>query len=221
MKKVIKLILNRVLSKRAGSIVVASSGRSGSTMLYNAILAAQVRKNDFVSKIIGMQLTKKIIGGFIVNLSSSSCYYVCSVCKTHSLANRQLTECGNKYIFIYGDPLESISSVISVKNKLGGEWFKRHQKHLSAKGDFSEIFDKDVTNYIGQIDSWKGARGDNVLIIDYKDLWDKAEEISDFVGFAVELPAFSKRLSSKDYVDSKINSSFSKKLYSAYKSIKE
>jgi hypothetical protein len=68
------------------------------------------------------------------------------------------------------------------------QWFKRHQQHLRATGDLSDLFKKDVLNYEQQMISWMTSSRKDILCIDFENLWSNVEELSDFCGFDVMLP---------------------------------
>lgn len=168
-------------------IVIASSGRSGSTMLFNSIADSLIKQRfNIMPNGIIWKIVKRQCSGFvdrIDNLSSSSY----TVCKTHDLfENPQISS--TKYIFIYGDPLESAMSVEQVVENYGEGWFRQHQYHLKAKGFYCDLYEKDVLNYEGQLISWLSQSEENVLCIDYLDLWEKVHVLSHFLGFEINLP---------------------------------
>jgi hypothetical protein len=188
-------IFARLVYPDAVRIVVASNGRAGSTMLAYAI-SSSIITNKF-----GLQSNSMLnifISKFIREVKpriSTINHYSAFVCKTHDLFDKpHFIKC--KYIFVHGEPLESALSVEKMVLKEGSSWFKEHQYHLKASGSYDELFDKDVLNYEGQIKSWMSKKYNNdVLCIDYEELWDKVDAISKFLGFKVELPKKHNRIS--------------------------
>ena len=78
--------------------------------------------------------------------------------------------------------------------------------------DCIDLFEKDILNYERQIDSWIKNSADAVLYVRYEELWDKLEEIKEFLGFEVFLP--DRRERSHKPVPKKINTELFKYLES-------
>jgi len=189
-KAVVKQKLSGFFRRKYPRVVVASTGRSGSTMLFDAIAASMGRGclGGLYDKKIINTTVDKVLKGFVLRLNSLS-NSPCMVCKTHDIAPGQEDVLpGVKYIFIYGDPLDSALSVKSMVAKNGESWFYQHLYHLRGEGALEDLFEKDVLNYEGQIKSWLAMRSGSVLCIDYDDLWDERDKLSDFLGFEVILP---------------------------------
>lgn len=177
----------RFLFGREDKIVIASTGRAGSTMLFDVIADSMIERrlhlrptNPFSRAI------KKICTGYVYRLNDLP-DETSLICKTHDVCENAPTT-GFKYIFIYGDPLDSAMSVEQMVRKFGHDWFLSHQKNLRAFGEFSELYEKDVLNYEGQLTSWLPQRSSRILCIDYDDLWSEEGRLSEFVGFSVKLP---------------------------------
>jgi len=186
-------------------IVVASTGRAGSTMLFNSIIESYIENQCKIS-------LKSKSGGFLLN--NCSLYldrledldnFSYAIYKTHDQWNSTFSDRA-KYIFLHSDPYESAQSVEKKVNKDGLDWFIEHQKHLRAFGDFNDIYKGDVLNYRGQIKSWLDKKQKNVLCIAYEDIWSHIGEISMFVGFDVNLPEYKERSILEKY--NKINLEF-------------
>jgi len=107
------------------------------------------------------------------------------VLKTHDLFRSEFAHRA-KYIFIFGDPLESAQSVEQMGKKHGIAWIEEHIHHLVGSGSPEDIFEKDVLNYEEQLKSWGNAQG--VFIVHYDDLWGKEVELSQFLGYELRLP---------------------------------
>lgn len=131
---------------------------------------------------------KRLCAGYVDRISELS-NAPCFVCKTHD-AYENPPKGNHKYVFVYGDPLDSAMSVEQVVKENGLDWFALHQYHLKANGSYSDLYEKDVLNYRGQIESWlKQGNNKNVFCVDYEDLWDEKARLSNFLGINVELPA--------------------------------
>lgn len=186
-KTFILFCLRTVLFRNETRVVVASTGRAGSTMLFSAIAKGYVQHrfgikgNGCLYKFL-LRLTVDYLDR-LSNISSNSAV----ILKTHALW-RDWREFRVKYIFIHGDPLESALSVERMVNKLGEDWFIGHLDHLESEGSLPELYKRDVLNYRDQIQSWSEAPADSVLCLAYERLWDSVDAISRHVGFDVSLP---------------------------------
>ena len=76
---------------------------------------------------------------------------------------------------------------------LGRAFTEMHIRHLRGRGTSEDVLEKDVLNYEGQLSSWRLAT--DVLKLDYKDLWDREEEICCFLDLRVSLPVKEPRAS--------------------------
>lgn len=190
-KKFIKSKICNWLASRpikTKKIVVASTGRAGSTMLADAICES----------ILSVKLGRQKSGGLVDKILKSAFFsYVprlesvkksnSIVLKTHDIWNDTFSD-DALFIFIHGDPLDSVLSVVQMTERYGMDWFNRHQYHLRASGNFQDLYTEDVLNYRGQLQSWLTTKNSNVFVVAYEDLWMKKEDIANFVGFELYLP---------------------------------
>lgn len=165
-------------------VVIASTGRAGSTMLAKNISVGLMTHRFFwLPEIIRLRLSDSI-WSFKSRFSQIRTFSH-PVLKTHDLYDEAVCK-KSKCIFVVGDPVVSAQSVYRMGQIRGLHWIEEHIYHLGGLGSPVELFEKDVLNYSGQINSWKHAKG--VFIVHYEDLWDRISEISAFVGFNVTLP---------------------------------
>jgi hypothetical protein len=176
-----------VFADEPGPIVVASTGRSGSTLLVEALVESLIRsKFPWLTSEMMKRLIRRLSNGFADRLSDVA-EMSCPVIKTHDVLDIVLpTEW--KVIFIFGDPLESARSVERIAVERGYWWFEHHLYRLRSKGRLQDLFHADVLNYESQIRSWCDPQLPNVLLVPYDRLWDSVRGISEFVGFPVVLP---------------------------------
>lgn len=189
MKISINLLLQKCIKRylvgQSQRIVVASTGRAGSTLLVEAISDAYVKKN-FTSYPQELQsYLSKCASEFLVNISDVT-EATAPIIKTHDTYNPEMLK-NCKCVFIYGDPLESALSCKRVEEHLGQEFTEMHIKHLKGFGSPNDILERDVLNYEGQLRSWQFAK--NTLQIDYRTLWERQDALSDFLDMPVPLPA--------------------------------
>lgn len=199
-KKYIKKKLLSLVFQKNHKIVIASTGRAASTMLVDAVAESLVqhkfhlRSNNSLARIVKNRLMGYV--DRIITLPDESCV----ICKTHDTYDCPPTT-EFKYVFVYGDPLDSAKSVEKIVEREGKQWFELHQYHLKASGNYSDLFQVDVLNYQGQIKSWMSFKHRNVICIDYDDLWKKNDLLTDFLGFEVKLPERKLRLPKREIKD--------------------
>ena len=184
--------LSRILFRNAERVVVASTGRNGSTMLHNALAEGFVRHSfgRLADTLIGRELAR-LSKRFVDRLVDVPKFPE-PIQKTHDLYD-DAAPASAKYIFVYGDPLEAAQSVESMVAVRGEIWLERHLYHLRSSGLLSELYRRDILNYEKQLGCWMGQERYNVLPVHYEDLWRRTDEIAEFVGFPLSLPARSMR----------------------------
>ena len=179
------------------TIIIASSGRSGSTLLTTVVAEGLVRSTypSLFTSNIGRHLAKRVQGrvqGFLVSPFESPSSLPLIV-KTHFVRNSERLSALNnaKYIFIFSDPVESIRSVQGKTKKWGKAWLERHLFHLespSPDDSVADLWKNDSLNYVKQINSWIDEPQDNILVIQYEYLWESTELIESFLNFPITLP---------------------------------
>jgi hypothetical protein len=184
-RKIVRRVLNPLVFTGQQKIVIASTGRAGSTVLFDTIRKGLIcdRLGPFARGTFGAYVEESC-SGFVARMADiPKSPFV--VYKTHDIFTN-LPDC--KFIFVHGDPLDSAMSVQKMVKREGIEWFHTHQYNLSATGEYDDLFDKDVLNFAGQVRSWMGARRGNVFIVAYADLWEKQVDLGAFLGFPICLP---------------------------------
>jgi len=192
-KSIAKHAIFNTLLGSEDKIVIASTGRAGSTMLFDAVVSSYIsrRFHQDANGRLGRFLCP-FVSRFVDRLDTLATE-PCVIAKTHDLPGA-MNDHGVKCIFVYGDPLESALSVWKMVEKHGEDWFALHQFHLCASGPLDQIFQADVLNYDQQMRQWLGTVRANVLCIDYEDLWKSEQLISQFLGVNVSLPARQSRV---------------------------
>ena len=190
-------------------IIIASTGRSGSTMLFNAVADSLIMHRLHIAPHTPIaNFIKRLSTGYVDRIKTlpEKPYLII---KTHDICDLP-PETNYKYIFVYGDSLESALSVEQMVEKKGQQWFSDHQYHLRAFGDHQDLFQKDVLAYQKQLESWLTQSEPNIVCVYYDELWDKSERFSDLLGFKVQLPPQRQR-SKKPYKDN-VNEQLFKRL---------
>lgn len=193
--------------------IIASTGRAGSTMLFNSMIAGFRHKYKIPN--LG-RVVDNLYGTFVECPKFSR--KLQPIYKTHCLPN-EIDLNRSRVLFVYSCPIENVKSVYLRTERDGIEWFHNHQKNLRGVGDFSDLFDKDILNYKIQIERWLEVKHENCKIIDLKDLWEKQAEISGFMQLDLELPVKRLRLANDTALDQKFSIEFYKEMKNFYASL--
>ncbi len=168
-------------------IVVASTGRSGSTLLCDSIADGLIA-HRFGRRLppLFMRALRYVAMEFADRLADIDGLDY-PVLKTHDFPQDGTLPDG-KYLFVFGPPLESAQSVVRTARSRGNAWFEKHLHHLRAHGFVSDLFRADVLNFESQVNAWMSVRADDVFMIPFDELWERTDEISRFVGVDIRLP---------------------------------
>ena len=185
--------LHRRASSRSVPIVVASMGRSGSTLVFKAI------RNGLAALRFGplSKVSRARIADVAWDLSD--CQLAPGIVyKTHALAHELPADRDARVVFMYGCASDAAASVLSCRLRFGPAWVAEHFEHMRATGSFDELGERDVLRFEEQIDGWLGGCSAPVLGIKYEALWDNIDALSNFLGFPVHLPERQLRSSQND-----------------------
>lgn len=166
-------------------VVVASMGRAGSTLVYDALnkgmglarFGADTYRNErFVRDVAWTLANARFRKGVVY--------------KTHDFPHELKTVQDIRVVFTFGIPSDAARSVLGCDDKYGRAWIEEHFSHLRADGTFDEVCSRDVLRFGEQLDSWTGLTDLPVLALKYENLWDSGAQdaLSRFVGFPVTLP---------------------------------
>lgn len=184
MKRIVKNLCHVVTPKNQHPIIVASMGRSGSTLVHKSVAMgmAKARCKILSASNYGF-VASNAFEPSMVSFKNGLVY------KTHALGGElpiQLN--GARAIYVFGSAKDAALSVLSCRERYGEEWVNMHLKHLRAAGRPGEVTKYDVFRFKEQIKSWLSRADLERLFIKYSDLWESEEFLSDFCGFDVRLP---------------------------------
>lgn len=170
-------------------IVIASTGRAGSTMLTSSIALSLIQyRYPFLPSAYKKWLAK-FAQAYFDRLEDINAFNRSPVIKTHDLFRSDL-KCALKYIFVYGDPFDSAASALVQGEIRGSTWLDEHIFHLCGHGSPDQILEKDVLNYEAQILAWEKSPA---FFIHYSDFWSRQDELSRYLGFSLMLPPWRAR----------------------------
>lgn len=177
-----------LLQERKYSIVIASTGRSASTLLFDNLADSWVSDRRRLWSCMPATLLSAAIKQTCWRLAGFS-FQTGLVYKTHDIPHHDIGLVSNvRFIFIYGDPLYSAQSVMTRTRRHGEIWLDEHLYNLSGHGNLHDIPVQDILNYEKLLTAWYKVKSENVLLVDYADLWDRLDEINQFTGFSTDLP---------------------------------
>lgn len=186
-----------ILPSNLPPIIVASMGRSGSTLVHDAICQglAKVRFG------CGGRLATRLVANYAWDLGSTSLHNGVAY-KTHALAEELNGRSYAKIVFLFGSAVDSAVSVINVGKVKGDAWIESHSNHLRGEGGIEELAERDVLRFSDQLDGWTNLTLNSSIAMKYESLWHNQDSLSDFLGFPVALPL--RRERSAKQVDSKV-----------------
>jgi hypothetical protein len=188
MKEGLRSLYAKLVSRSNSPVVVASMGRSGSTMLAKSIAkSASIIGSLYDDK----PLIRKGGGNFHGLKKRDGVIY-----KTHGYPPNKYRKV-TKYVYIYDDPYLVVSSMYrKVRNK-GDIWIKKHANNLEVKKQVThEFLKEDCLELEKHFDSWCKFDAPNKLITSLDQVWKNKSEISKFLEFELQLPKKRKRKSS-------------------------
>lgn len=183
-KSRIKQVIQNVMPSHLPPLVVASMGRSGSTLVWEALRRAVLEARfPGLPHAQGLRLVSDQAWDLDrVRLARGVVY------KSHGLAHELPNDSGAKVVFLFGSATDAAISVMSCRDRYGPSWISQHFEHLRANGPFEDLVRRDVLRFGEQLDGWIGKAGTQRLIIHYDALWDHEATLSDFTGVGISLP---------------------------------
>lgn len=196
-KSALKKILQTGFSNKSSTILIASMGRSGSTLVWEAVRTAKSKK-----VLLPQKISQRVVSGNAWDLSN---IYLKPgiVYKTHALGHELNHHENVKVVFLYGPASDAALSVLSCRLRYGSDWITNHMKHLRASGNLDDIIKHDTFRFEEQIDSWLSKDGVSRVLINYEYLWSYETELSQFLDLEIKLPEKRNR-ESKVFLDQSV-----------------
>lgn len=178
-KRLASLQLRRLLQNAPENcVIVASNGRSGSTMTFLALLKSL--------KKIKPRAVKH--SSFVARLNDATFRAPC-VYKTHDFPQSLSSWPENtRVVFCFGPAKDSAFSVHAAMEGYGPDWIESHFYHLHANGTYDELFERDVLQQARQIKEWVTFEDVPVLCVHYDAIWEYQDTISRFTGLEFKPP---------------------------------
>ncbi len=182
-KPLLKHAAQQILLGDHPAFVIASFGRSGSTLIYDAILNGISKCCRSVPYWVSRRIARDTAWQLDKTTLLRGVIY-----KTHdypdALAGRQDV----KSVFLFGSAVEAALSVYSCRDRYGAEWVKEHFRHLRSDLRYDDLFKCDALRFRNQILAWCGFAETQVLCLRYESIWDHQRTLEEYCGFKVPLP---------------------------------
>lgn len=208
MKEKLKRFLKGIASKLDHPVVVASCGRSGSTMIFNTIAKSSIKFNGIIQS---HWIKKKIW-----NIDQKK--YKGIVYKTHDTPPSD-DKVSVKYLYVYDCPVKVLASTIRKAEK-NERWWRNHKKHMNSNcKEIEKLKQKDCLKIKENIIKWNKFCSNrvNAMSIKYDSIWEKEKEIEDLIGVKISLPEKKQRKSSINRLDIKVTKNLIKMYEKVYK----
>lgn len=110
----------------------------------------------------------------------------------HTVDPMFINDKADKFIFIYGDPVDAILSLYSRK------YIRPQFKKLTGKDNLSTLKEyaesgQDLLSYEKQLNNWLKYNQKPVLFLKYPDFWNHESEIINFLGLKSNTKLFNKK----------------------------
>lgn len=187
------------LPSRRPPIIIASMGRSGSTLVFDSVRTA-MSKERFGPL---WRIMRPLVSDSAWNLANDSLQNGV-VYKTHGLAHELPRDTRALVIYLFGSASDSAMSVANCQIQLGNEWVEEHFLHMRADGTFDELPYRDVLRFGEQIQGWRENASVPRVLIQYTHIWESLPEVSEFLGLPLVLEAQRERSAKSALSDSEI-----------------
>ncbi len=188
-KKKLKNIVGNWCSNFDYPIIVNSYGRSGSTVLTNSIKKSAIEsKNERVRNIAFRSISQCAWDLESSALKGGIVY------KSHDYPPSECFKNDVRMLYTFTEPVDVVLSLLRLHDERGEEWMKEHYKHLKVPyTNFRDIVNEDQLQLEKHLDSWLQEERFPIAFIKYETMWEHQDDISEFLGFKVELPPFKER----------------------------
>ncbi|GGB26460.1 hypothetical protein [Allosediminivita pacifica] len=171
------------LPTKRDAIVVASFGRAGSTLVYDAVAEAMAQHRYHAAGGLSLKVAKDEAFDLGARKLRPGVVY-----KTHDYPDVLSGKKNVRALFLFGSAEEAALSVHAQKAARSEDWVKLHFEHLRRPYRYDDLLQEDVLGFRDQCVAWMSFEGVPVLCLRYEGLWDNIDTISEFCGLDVRLP---------------------------------
>lgn len=186
--------------------VVASMGRSGSTLVFNAVAKAMARRYARVSYPDHYKVLREETWTLEGTRFRKGLVY-----KTHDYPGPFTMNVPLRAIYLYASPYDVVRSVLACRERYGEAWAAEHFAHLKADfALFDRILEQDALRLEEHFAAWVRPQAFPLIAIRYDALWESEEMLGDFLGAPIALPARRERTTAQDMAETASSEAFLK-----------
>lgn len=164
-------------------VIVASFGRAGSTVVYDALAEAMARHRFLLSGAASEKIVKEGVWDLGAQQLRPGVIY-----KTHDYPDVLAGQRDLRAVFLFGSTVDAALSVHAQRDARSEAWVREHFRHLRRAYRYDDLLCEDVLGFRDQCVAWMGFEAVPVLCLRYEALWDQAQALSEFTGLDVRLP---------------------------------
>jgi hypothetical protein len=214
LKKTTKNIFGQTFSKLEYPLIVNSYGRSGSTVLTESIIeSCNTAKISTLRKLVDRSIDRSSWNLNGIQHKNGFVY------KTHDYPPSSYINKNVKMLYTFAEPVDVVLSLLRLFDERGENWIKLHYEHLGVSyyNSFDQIIYEDQLRLEKHLEAWLNETRIPIAFIRYENMWNKQTEISEFLGFEMQLPKFIERKANRADKEIKLKilnnyKSFSKKI---------
>lgn len=186
MLNALKKEVRRQLGAKRETILISSMGRTGSTVVFDAVRKSVGQARLPAKPALGVRLVSSQAWDLTTTSLLPGIVY-----KTHDFPGSLVDSMAAKplrAVFCFGKASAAALSVLSCPKRYGDDWVRRHLEHLRADGTLKDLRSRDALRFEEQVDDWFAEERFPVLRVKYESLWDNPDILTEFVGVPVALP---------------------------------
>ncbi len=193
-KEFLKTPIYKMAQRHDCAILIASMGRSGSTLLAKAARQALL---DNKGCVLGYDFSKHLHKD-AWDLKETH-FQKGRLYKTHSSKPPCEIPDFVKVIYTYTHPLDAITAIEIERDQFGDVGVKNHFEHLGAEYQpIENAYQADILKYEENFLSWvNGDHSYPFLAVRYESFWEYEAKIAEFLGVPLKLPEYRERKSKK------------------------
>jgi hypothetical protein len=187
----LKTRIRRQLGAAHDTVLISSMGRTGSTVVFDAVRHGIGAARVPLQPALGVRLVSSQAWSLDDQTLLPGTVY-----KTHDFPNHLPDPTPPpriRAVFCFGQASAAALSVMSCPERYGSDWVVRHLEHLRANGTLEDMRHRDPLRFGEQVEAWFAEDRFPVLRVKYETLWDHPDVLSDFFGCQVQLPVRKER----------------------------
>jgi len=182
--------LRLMLPSDLPSFVVASFGRSGSSMLQDVVASGLASRRFGTSR----PFFRKACAGAAWDLRGAR-FERGVTYKTHDYPHALKGRDAAKAIFIFGSAVDAARSAY-VLGRRERAWMRGHAQNLKRPGVAAEdLLQRDALGFLDQARAWSNFTGVPTLCVRFEEIWDRVDRLREFTGLPLVLPPRRERTS--------------------------